>query len=335
MECTFARIHLGNPIEIRYKLQQYGVPIELIPSTDTGNIKSVNLKQWMKLRIHLERERQKSAYYLSSSDNDSDNNGGRGGYDSGGVSSSLSTTSSSSSSIVTTATNIDISTIVECPLSNDVIFRRGKTLNFHPGNVKFQNLIESHIIHEHSIDPNTSLIRRKEIVTEVMNEVCNNSKSKTKSKNESESGHSGCGCGGYGVHYGGRFLTWNMEKQWWLVIHSDDDEIQKKIHYAFRDFKKKMLKTQQPTTTENGNTQQQKKRYHYKKSNNNNNNGNELTLSSSSSSSKGNSDDDNNNNNNNNGCNTIIPFLPSIINNNIGACGYFFSTDDSSYTCLR
>ena len=186
-----------------------GVPIELIPSTDTGNIKSVNLKQWMNLRIHLERERQKSAYYSSSSDNDSDNNGGRGGYDSGGVSSSSITTSSSS--IVTTATTIDISNIVECPLSNDVIFRRGKTLNFHPGNVKFQNLIESHI-QEHSIDPNTSLIRRKEIVTEVMNEVCNNSKSKTKSKNksESESGHSGCGYG-YGVH-GGRFLTWNMEK---------------------------------------------------------------------------------------------------------------------------
>ena len=167
----------------------------------------------MNLRIHLERERQKSAYYSSSDNNDSDNNGGRGGYDSGGVSSSSSITTSSSS-IVTTATTIDISNIVECPLSNDVIFRRGKTLNFHPGNVKFQNLIESHI-QEHSIDPNTSLIRRKEIVTEVMNEVCNNSKSKTKSRNESDSGHGGCGYS-YGVHYGGRFLTWNMEKQWWL-----------------------------------------------------------------------------------------------------------------------
>ena len=89
-----------------------GVPIELIPSTDTGNIKSVNLKQWMNLRIHLERERQKSAYYSSSSDNDSDNNGCRGSYDSGGVSLSSSSTTSSSS-IVTTATTIDISNIVE------------------------------------------------------------------------------------------------------------------------------------------------------------------------------------------------------------------------------
>ena len=84
----------------------------------------------MNLRIHLERERQKSAIYYSSSDNDSsDNNGGCGGYDSGGVSSSSSTTSSSSS-IVTTATIIDISNIVECPLSNDVIFRRGKNIEF-------------------------------------------------------------------------------------------------------------------------------------------------------------------------------------------------------------
>ena len=79
-----------------------------------------------------------------------------------------------------------------------------------------------------------------------MNEVYNNGKSKTKSKNESESGYGGYGGYGYGMHGGGRFLTWNMEKQWWLVIHSDDDEIQKKIHYAFRDFRKKMLKTQQP-----------------------------------------------------------------------------------------
>ena len=145
-----------------------------------------------------------------------------------------------------------------------------------------------------------------------------------------------------------------------LVIHSED-EIQKKIHYAFRDFRKKMLKTQPPqqkvvqpiihNTNSNSNPnpnsifvrqqqdgiiQQQKKRYHYTKCSNNNNNGHELTLgSSSSSSSEGNSDNGNNNNNNNNGCNTIIPFLPSI-NNNIGACGYFFSTDDdSSYTCLR
>ena len=44
-----------------------------------------------------------------------------------------------------------------------------------------------------------------------MNEVCNISKSKTKLKNESESRHGGCGCGSYSVH-GGRFLTWNMEK---------------------------------------------------------------------------------------------------------------------------
>ena len=114
-----------------------------------------------------------------------------------------------------TDTNNNI-VIVECPLSNDVIFRRGRTMNFHPGNVRFQNLIELHI-HEHSVNPNTSLIRRKEIEIEILNEILNS-------------------CG--------RFLTWITEKKWWLVIHSED-EIQFKIYHAFLGFHKRMLKKQQ------------------------------------------------------------------------------------------
>ena len=34
--------------------------------------------------------------------------------------------------------------IIECPGSNDVLFRPSKLIKSHPGNVKFHNLIESY-----------------------------------------------------------------------------------------------------------------------------------------------------------------------------------------------
>lgn len=44
------KFHTGEPVEIKYCLQGYGIPVELIPLTDTGNVKTVYLKQWMKVR---------------------------------------------------------------------------------------------------------------------------------------------------------------------------------------------------------------------------------------------------------------------------------------------
>ena len=304
-----------------------GIPIELIPSTDTGNIKSVNLKQWIKLRMHLEREEQVAAqkmmihnknnnnkksisclYSSDSSDNGSGSSGGSGG---GDYFAKIPNTKN---------------TIVECPLSNDVIFRRGKAMqNIHLGNLKFQNLIEAHM-YEHTIDLDTSPLRRIEIEIELMNEV----RKKIETTNGCDSG---------------RFLTWDVEKSWWLVMQSDD-EIQKKIHYAFRDFRKKMLKQQQQQkkvqriSSSNLNSifvrqdgRQKKKRCNDSGSANNNNTGNSCSGSSSGGDNyNGNSSDSDDNNNI---CNIPMPCsLPSTNNNNNGACGYFFSTDDGSYTNL-
>ena len=259
-DCVFF-VLINLPFRL-FTLQFFvGIPSELIPKTDTGNIKSVNLKQWIKLRTHLELEEQirmiknnkfsqLGLQYCCLADNRNNN------------------------------------IIVECPSSNDVVFRRGKTMNTHSGNARFQNLLELHV-YEHSIDLNTCLNRRKEIEIQLIQEV-----RKPEKKN-------GCG-GGYSS---GRFLTWDVKNQWWVVIISDD-EIETKIHYAFRDFQKKMLRTQQQqqkvlTGVTNLNSLfvrqqdgQTKKRYK-----------------------------DNNSNNKNGGCCSGI--------NNSNACGYFFSTDDA------
>ena len=98
-------------------------------------------------------------------------------------------------------------------------------MNYHPGNVKFLNLIESNI-QEHTLDTTTTQTRRMAIEESIMRQV---------------------------RHGGGRFLTWDIENSWWVDMSKENSkahleinkEIQRKIHYAFRDFRKKLLKTQQ------------------------------------------------------------------------------------------
>jgi hypothetical protein len=83
----------------------YGIPIELLPVTETGNVKCKNLQQWIKVRKALERP-----------------------------------TSSADSALLKTSCQL-----IECPGLNDVVFRFGTSYLSHPGNVMFLGLIESKI----------------------------------------------------------------------------------------------------------------------------------------------------------------------------------------------
>jgi hypothetical protein len=49
----------GENVEVQYILKGYGIPSELIPLTDTGNIKTIYLKQWLKLRKNLDALHEK------------------------------------------------------------------------------------------------------------------------------------------------------------------------------------------------------------------------------------------------------------------------------------
>lgn len=176
------KIHLGNHMELQYQLQGYGIPSEQIPSTGTGNIKTANIKLWIKWRTYFESQQIE-------------------GFP-------------------------PISHIVECPGSNDVLFRRGKSMLHHPGNAKFLNLIELRI-HEHTIDPEVTPMKRVRIETQLIQQIRQD---------------------------GGRFLKWEIDRGWWVHMSSgtngspnqeSDKELQSKVHYAFRDFRKKMLRLQQ------------------------------------------------------------------------------------------
>ena len=102
MPCTMQ--YAGDRTEISYQLLGYGIPVDLMPLTDSGNVKTKNLWQWLKVRKALEDGKNKHA---------------------NGSSSTL------------------LDRNIECPGLNDVIFRSGKNHMSHPGNVMFQGIIES------------------------------------------------------------------------------------------------------------------------------------------------------------------------------------------------
>ena len=95
---------VGDRTEISYQLLGYGIPVDLLPLTDSGNVKTKNLFQWLKHRKVVE-----------------DN----------------------SSTFMNLVSNGFVSNNIECPGLNDVIFRSGKNHMSHPGNVMFQGIIES------------------------------------------------------------------------------------------------------------------------------------------------------------------------------------------------
>jgi hypothetical protein len=140
---TFARciifyfvVLVGVDTELRYTLQGYGIPIDYIPVTGTGNIKLNYLKQWINVRKIVE----------------------------------------------STQGRLASETIVECPGSNDVIFKPGKRLSFHPGNTLFQELILS------KSEEYTTTIAKQGLYRWLMYEIQ--------------------------VKRNGRFLKWNDDEYW-------------------------------------------------------------------------------------------------------------------------
>ena len=52
---TRLKYHVGQVMELQYLVKGYGIPVDHIPLTDTGNVKTQNLRIWMKLRTTLEK----------------------------------------------------------------------------------------------------------------------------------------------------------------------------------------------------------------------------------------------------------------------------------------
>jgi len=158
------KFHVGEGVELQYRLKSYGIPVDLTPITESGNIKTTHLKQWLRLRKVIEV------------------------------------------GITPDGIKTDKVSIIECPRSNDVIFRPGTSMLCHPGNVIFRGLIES--------KQNRITVKRaekEEVALEIIQEV-----QKT----------------------GGRFLIWD-NGGWWSEVN-DVSLISTKIAISYRDFKMKV-----------------------------------------------------------------------------------------------
>eukprot|EP00531_Pseudo-nitzschia_arenysensis_P002513 CAMPEP_0116138408 /NCGR_PEP_ID=MMETSP0329-20121206/12768_1 /TAXON_ID=697910 /ORGANISM="Pseudo-nitzschia arenysensis, Strain B593" /LENGTH=312 /DNA_ID=CAMNT_0003633393 /DNA_START=60 /DNA_END=995 /DNA_ORIENTATION=- len=204
--------HLGEPMEIHYKLQGYGI---LVPISWTGKVKVQYLKQWMRIRQAIE---QKCAHekLLQEHQRRNRSSSEASGDETSTVASSLSALSSS---------NYD-NNIIECPRLQDVVFRQGTSGTSHPGNVTFRSLIESIVLEEHykqyereqeqQTPKQRSKIktkRPKQLALEIYEERQRTNSSK------------------------GFFLIWNNDKGWWNKL-TDKEQICMKIEYMVREFQK-------------------------------------------------------------------------------------------------
>ena len=135
---TTSLIVPATGIHRRYTFKGYGIPTDIIPITDTGNIKTIFLRQWIKLRTLLESGHGPKSIDTHDSNNSSYNK------------------------------NFPSPTIVEFPGSRDVLYRTGTTTSCHRGNSAFRELIESKL-EEYSANLHVSIpILADELIHEVV-----------------------------------------------------------------------------------------------------------------------------------------------------------------------
>lgn len=183
------KFHSGHPVELRYQISTYGIPVDLLPLTPTGNVKTTYLKHWLRLRNTVEEDINTNGYHPAI-DYECDCSRGAEQRNTGN-----------------TNTNMNYATTkIECPGSFDVVFRPGRPVMNHPGNVAFRSLIES----KSDQHDGATQTQKSTIVKSVVEKMI-----------ESR---------------GGRFLTWDERCGCWSAI-VDPNKQHHKVAIAFRNFK--------------------------------------------------------------------------------------------------
>jgi len=186
----FHRFQFGDEMFMRYQLKTYGIPIELLPSLDSETVVTKNHLVWTKNREYFEE---------GCFEDD-----GRNGY------------------FRVQFPNKAFKLIVDCPGSNDVLFRQGKNMMEHPGNIMFRNLIMSYLEQEEAWkasclgsgetmdeDNHSNVIgfgKHRFLNSWILDEIC--------SKRQ------------------GRFLEWDRERFVWVLM-ADLTMIKNKVSIAF------------------------------------------------------------------------------------------------------
>ena len=204
----FLRLFAGEPLEIRYYLQGFGIPVALLPVTYTMALKRQNHLQWIACRKYIEeqqkrqqeQEQQQQQRFRSQ----------QGHYRQQFLTQPL----GFFESIANTAPQVPPTgssgqpIVVECPRSYDVMIGKAKVCANNPGNGYYSSLIEA------SHDEHDSLVHAKEKVAMTWRILLHI----TEERN---------GC----------FLDWNKSLNSWVVIE-DKAVIRKKIANSFKEYKR-------------------------------------------------------------------------------------------------
>jgi hypothetical protein len=112
---TRLTFHSGDTAwDVRYRLMGFGVPVDMLPVTETGKLKPRPWLTWIKLQKWLENN-QKVQHSHQFLDQEPD------------------------------------TPVIQCPFSKDVVFRNGTSSMSNPGNVMFRGLVEaSYLQHHHA-----------------------------------------------------------------------------------------------------------------------------------------------------------------------------------------
>lgn len=188
------RIHVGEPIELRYQLNSYGISTETIPLSWTGTVKVNYLKQWLRIRQYLEDPSFYEPKLIRSKFCDK-------------------TCSSNKNNGVQPCT-CRYSQPIECPGLNDIVFKKGKSAKSHPGNAHFRSLIQLKYEHEHErfkskIDCDHQARYIKPYSTDIVQSLVEHFFGEVQKGNM-------------------RVLMWNEKYSWWSILN-DDRVVRKKI----------------------------------------------------------------------------------------------------------
>mmetsp|Transcript_3694 Transcript_3694/g.9666 ORF Transcript_3694/g.9666 Transcript_3694/m.9666 type:complete len:520 (+) Transcript_3694:162-1721(+) len=164
---TRLNIITGSNTELNYKIMGFGIHPSMLPIAINGTVKNKNHLQWLEARERIEQEPYGSFHQQRSR---------RGA-------------------------------VVECPSIHDVLFHRGKSCQYHPGNVWFKGMLESKKDRHRSANQTAKSLIAWELVEEV-------------------EGRSG------------RFLHWDNRSGWWVEFE-DPTEVRHKVATALRDFGKR------------------------------------------------------------------------------------------------
>ena len=202
------RFHSGTVTECQYALLGYGIPVDLIPITETGTIKTKNQLTWIKARKAIEayedeqelmakkRMMAMMTRMMMLAEN---------GQWPENTSMFLNATEGT-----TTKSTAAGGRPIECPARNDVCFRFGIAYLFHTGNSHFRDIMEANM-KQHTAAQ--SAVDKVQVTWKVVEEL--------------ERTPGGC-----------RFLEYDR-RGWWVEIR-DRTVKRNKVAHAMKEHKKRM-----------------------------------------------------------------------------------------------